>query len=229
MTPLRQRMLQDLQLRNFSAGTQRSYIHYIAQFAAYFGQSPDRLGLDDVRNYQLHLIEQKQLSPQSINCFVAAAKFLYTVTLDMPWTKENFPRMKVPERLPFVLSLAEVQEFFQHVGLLKHRAALMLCYGSGLRSSEAVTLQPADIDSDRGRLLAQLVDQYIGERFDFREVMRGLLVDLLCQQLLALGRFGALFQGSDVACGPFRDLVLEGLVGILGGFADRAFERLLCN
>ena len=84
MTPLRQRMLQDMQLRNFSAGTQRSYIHYIAGFATHYRLSPDRLGLDDVRNYQLHLIEQKRLSPQSINCFVAAAKFLYTVTLDMP-------------------------------------------------------------------------------------------------------------------------------------------------
>jgi integrase/recombinase XerD len=149
VTPLRQRMLQDLQLRNFSAGTQRSYIHYIAQFAAYYRQSPDRLGLDDVRNYQLHLIEQKRLAPQSINCFVAAAKFLYTVTLDMPWSHESFPRMKVPEKLPFVLSLAEVKEFFKHAGLLKCRAALMLCYGSGLRSSEAVTLKPADIDSSR--------------------------------------------------------------------------------
>ncbi len=149
MTPLRQRMLQDMQLRNFSAGTQRSYIHYIAGFATHYGISPDRLGLDDVRNYQLHLIERKQLSPQSINCFVAAAKFLYTVTLDMPWSDEGFPRMKVPERLPFVLSVAEVKQFFSYIGILKHRAALMLCYASGLRSSEAVCLNPPDIDSSR--------------------------------------------------------------------------------
>jgi integrase/recombinase XerD len=156
MTPLRQRMLQDMQLRNFSAGTQRSYIHYIAGFATHYGISPDRLGLDDVRNYQLHLIEQKQLSPQSINCFVAAAKFLYTVTLDMPWSEEGFPRMKVPEKLPFVLSVAEVKQFFSHIGILKHRAALMLCYASGLRSSEAVSLKPADIDSSRMLIRVQL-------------------------------------------------------------------------
>ena len=93
MTPLRQRMLEDMQLRNFSAGTQRSYIHYIEGFASHYGISPQRLGLDDIRNYQLHLIEQRQLSPQTINCFGAAAKFLYTITLDMPWTDEHFTRL----------------------------------------------------------------------------------------------------------------------------------------
>lgn len=99
--------------------------------------------------FQLHLIQQRQLAPQSINCFIAAAKFLYTVTLDMPWSNAQFGRMKVPETLPVVLSAAEVEEFFRHIGILKHRAALMLCYGSGLRSSEAVTLRIGDIDSSR--------------------------------------------------------------------------------
>ena len=149
MTPLRRRMLEDMQLRNFSAGTQRSYIHYIANFALYYRMSPDRLCLDDIRNYQLYLIEQRQLSPQSINCFVAASKFLYTVTLDMPWTDQQFARLKVPEKLPVVLSATEVEQFFRYVGVLKHRAALMLCYGSGLRSSEAVALRINDIDSNR--------------------------------------------------------------------------------
>ena len=69
MTPLRQRMLEDMQLRNFSAGTQRSYIHYIEGFASHYGISPQRLGLDDIRNYQLHLIEQRQLSPQNHQLF----------------------------------------------------------------------------------------------------------------------------------------------------------------
>jgi site-specific recombinase XerD len=142
-------MLEDMQLRNFSTGTQRSYIHYIAEFANHYGMSPERLGLDDIRNYQLHLIEQRQLSPQSINCFVAAAKFLYTVTLEMPWTSQQFARLKVPDKLPVVLSVEEVMEFFRHIGLLKHRAVLMLCFGSGLRSSEVVALQVSDIDSKR--------------------------------------------------------------------------------
>src|ERR1700730_2725517 len=104
MSPLRQRMLEDMQLRGFSSGTQRSYIHYIAEFAKHYNLSPEQLGLDDIRNYQLYLIEQRQLSPQSINCFVAAAKFLFTVTLDMPWSDQQFNRIKVFEKLPVVLS-----------------------------------------------------------------------------------------------------------------------------
>lgn len=149
MSPLKQRMLEDMQLRNFSAGTQRSYIHYVTGFATYYNLSPARLGLDDIRNYQLHLIDQRQLSPNSINCFLSAVQFLYTVTLDMPWSKAQFGRMKVPEKLPVVLSEQEVLAFFQHVGILKHRAVLMLCYGSGLRISEAVSLKAENIDSKR--------------------------------------------------------------------------------
>src|SRR5262245_56699211 len=108
MSPLRQRMLQDMQLRNFSAGTQRRYIDCVAGYASYYGTSPARLGLDDIRNYQLYLMEQRQLSASSINCFLAAAKFLYTVTLEMPWGDQQFPRMKVPETMPVVLSRDEV-------------------------------------------------------------------------------------------------------------------------
>lgn len=149
MTPLRRRMLEDMQLRNFSAGTQRSYIHYVEGYANFYHRSPQDLGLDDIRNYQLHLIEERRLSPQSINCFVAAAKFLYTITLEMPWTDEQFTRLKIPEALPVVLSVEEVAAFFSHIGILKHRAVLMLCYGSGLRILEAVSLKICNIDSSR--------------------------------------------------------------------------------
>ena len=149
MSPLKQRMLEDMQLRNFSAGTQRSYTHYVEGYASYFNQSPAKLGLDDIRNYQLHLIEQRQLSPNSINCFLSAVQFLYTETLDMPWSKQQFSRMKVPEKLPVVLSEEEVLAFFRHIGILKHRAILMLCYGSGLRIAEAVSLKAENIDSKR--------------------------------------------------------------------------------
>lgn len=149
VSPLQRRMREDMQLRNLSAGTQRSYIHYVTGYANYFDKSPAKLGLDDIRNYQLHLIEQRQLSPASINCFLAAVHFLYTVTLDMPWSRAQFARMKLPTNLPVVLSEEEVLEFFRHVGILKHRAILMLCYGSGLRISEAVSLRPENIDSKR--------------------------------------------------------------------------------
>jgi len=149
MSPLRQRMLEDMQLRNYSAGTQRSYIHYVADYANYFGLSPAKLGLDDIRNYQLFLIEKRQLSTESINCFLSAAQFLYTVTLEMPWSKAQFGRMKVGRKLPCVLSAAEVVLLFSHIHILKHRAVLMLCYGAGLRISEAVSLKACHIDSKR--------------------------------------------------------------------------------
>ena len=87
MSPLKRRMLEDMQLRNPSAGTQRSYIHYVTDDAYYYNLSPAKLGLDDIRNYQLYLIEKRQLSPNSINCFLSAVQFLYTVTLEMPWSK----------------------------------------------------------------------------------------------------------------------------------------------
>ena len=192
MTPLRQRMLEDMQLRNFSVGTQRSYIHYIEGFASHYGISPQRLGLDDIRNYQLHLIEQRQLSPQTINCFSAAAKFLYTITLDMPWTDEHFTRLKVPEKLPVVLSAEEVEQFFGHIGILKHRAAWMLCYGSGLRSSEAVSVKITDLDS-KGMLIR--VQQGKGAK-DRYTVLSGRLLILLRQYYKVQRPVEWLFPGT---------------------------------
>jgi integrase/recombinase XerD len=142
-------MIEDMRLRNFSVRTERSYVHYVADFALHFNTGPEHLGLDDIRNYQLYLTERRQLSASSINTFVSAVQFLYTVTLEMPWGNNRFVRMKVPEKLPVVLSQAEVTALFHHVGILKHRAVLMLCYGSGLRISEAVSLKAEHIDSDR--------------------------------------------------------------------------------
>ena len=149
MSPLRRRMIEDMRLRNFSASTQRSYVHYVAGFAQHYNASPEHLGLDDIRNYQLYLTEQRQLSPASINTFVSAVQFLYTVTLEMPWGSNRFVRMRVPEKLPVVLSEGEVAALFRLVGILKYRAVLLLCYGSGLRISEAVSLKAGHIDSER--------------------------------------------------------------------------------
>jgi integrase/recombinase XerD len=84
VSPLRRRMIEDMRLRNFSACTERSYVHYVAEFARHFNTSPEHLGLDDIRNYQPFLTEQRQLSAPSINSFVSAVQFLYTVTLEMP-------------------------------------------------------------------------------------------------------------------------------------------------
>jgi integrase/recombinase XerD len=150
MTPLKQRFVEDMQLRGLAPTTQRTgYIHYVAEFAKFFNTSPEKLDLEAVRQYEMHLINERKLSPQSVNTFVASAQFLYRVTLEMPWSKECFPRLRVPSTLPVVLSPEEVMQFFDHVPSLKYRAALMLCYGAGLRIAEAAAIQVRDIDSKR--------------------------------------------------------------------------------
>lgn len=150
MTPLRQRMIDDMQLRNLAASTQRQYIAYVAGFARYFGRSPEDLDLEAVRQYQLYLLNERKLSPESVNQYVNSIQFLYLVTLEMPWTSEYFPRVRRPHKLPVVLSQEEVLAYFDNIPSLKYRAALMVCYGAGLRISEAVALQLSDIDSKRG-------------------------------------------------------------------------------
>jgi site-specific recombinase XerD len=142
-------MIDDMRLRNFSPETQRSYIHYLADFAKYFNQCPSVLDVEAIREYQLYLKDVRQMSPQSVNCFTAAAKFLYQETLDLPWSNGHFRRQRTPNSLPVVLSQEEVERFFAPIGILKHRAALMVCYGGGLRISEALGLRVGDIDSSR--------------------------------------------------------------------------------
>lgn len=149
MTPLRQRMIEDMQLRNLTPETQRNYVHHVAAFARYFDQSPELLDLEAVRQYQLYLLNERKLSPETINQYISSVKFLYLVTLEMPWTAEYFPRVRRAYKLPVVLSQEEVLAFFDHVPSLKYRAALMTCYGAGLRVSEAVALKISDIDSQR--------------------------------------------------------------------------------
>ena len=149
MTPLRQRMIEDMQLRNFSTETIRSYIHYIGEYALYYNTPPEQLGPEAVREFQLYLIQERKMSESSVNCFTSAAKFLYQITLELPWSNSHFVRQRVPLTLPVVLSPMEVALFFQAAGVLKHRAVLMACYGAGLRISEAVSLKPSDIDSQR--------------------------------------------------------------------------------
>src|SRR5437764_1544265 len=150
MTTLRQRFIEDMQLRGLASTTQRSYIHYVADFAKFYHTSPEHLDLEAVRQYELYLLHEKKLSPESINTFVSAVQFLYLVTLEMPWGKECFPRVRRPDKLPVVLSPEQVSLFLEHVTGLKNRAALMLCYGAGLRISEAVAVKVSDLDSQRG-------------------------------------------------------------------------------
>ena len=138
MTPLRQRMLEDMQVRNLSPRTRTTYLQHVARFARHFQQSPDCLGPAEMRAYQLYLTNDRKLAVASRLVTVAALRFLYTVTLRKPWRVEDvLPAPQKPDRLPVVLSPDEVLRFLDGVPGLKHRAILTTCYAAGLRSPKS--------------------------------------------------------------------------------------------
>lgn len=147
-SPLRRRMIDDMSLRNLSPATQRSYLHAVTKFSRYFGRSPDRLGLEDVRAFQVHLVSQG-ISWPALNQTVCALRFFYGVTLDRGEIPERIAYARTPRKLPVILSADEVVRFLEAVPSLKARAALTTAYAAGLRASEAVSLKVADIDSAR--------------------------------------------------------------------------------
>jgi integrase/recombinase XerD len=148
MSPLRRRMIEDMTVRNLSPATQRSYVHAVSKFSRYFNRSPDRLGLEDVRAFQVHLVSTG-ISWPALNQTVCALRFFYGVTLDHREIPERIPYAREPRRLPVVLSAEEVVAFLEAVPSLKTRTALTTAYAAGLRASEAVGLKVADIDSGR--------------------------------------------------------------------------------
>ena len=128
MTALRRRMLEDMQVRHLSAGTQQVYLQHIARFARYCGRSPAVLGPEEIRAYQLHLTNEKQLTPATLVIVVSALRFLYRVTLHKTWSIEAvIPAPKKPQTLPVVLSPAEVVRLLDSVKNLKHRTILTTC------------------------------------------------------------------------------------------------------
>ncbi len=147
MTPLRQRMIHDLNIRGRSENTQKAYILQIKKFAEHFKQSPEKLGLDEIRAYQIYLIEQRRASRSQLVQFVAAARFLYTVTLNLDWKLTRIPYPKKAKRLPDVLSEEEVKRLIDVVRNPKHRAIVTTIYAAGLRVSEACQLRVSHIDS----------------------------------------------------------------------------------
>ena len=150
MTPLRRRMIEDMQVRNFSPHTQNSYVQQVSLFARHFSKSPEVLGPEEIRSYQVYLTNEKKLAPSSILIAVSALRFLYKVTLHRDWCFEDIiPAPKKPQTLPIVLSPEEVLQFLSCVQSVKHRTILTVCYAAGLRISEAVRLKVADIDSER--------------------------------------------------------------------------------
>lgn len=149
MTALRQRMLDDMQLRHMAPKTIRAYLDHVAKFAHFFGQSPERLGPEEVRQYQLHLVHERHLSWSTFNQAVCALRFLYRVTLNRDWAIAHIPFPRTERKLPVVLSPAELLQFLNSIRSLKYRTILMTAYGAGLRLSEVTHLRVSDIDSQR--------------------------------------------------------------------------------
>jgi site-specific recombinase XerD len=150
MSPLRRRMIEDMQIRNLTLNTQRVYVEQVGRFARHFGKSPEHLGPPEIRSYLLYLANDKRLAASSIIVTVSALRFFYTVTLRRPWVVEDdIPAGKQAKKLPVVMSQDEVARFLAAVDNLKHRVILTVCYATGLRISEAVRLKPDAIDSRR--------------------------------------------------------------------------------
>jgi len=149
MTTLRQRMQEDLRLRNFSERTIRHYTHTVADFANYFHKSPDQLGPEHIRTYLLYLLHERKLAWGTIQGTRSALKFLYTRTLKQTWFDQEVIKPKVRRKLPIVWSRDEVCALLDAEMNIKHRALLALYYSAGLRCQEALDLRVTDIDSKR--------------------------------------------------------------------------------
>lgn len=150
MTSLRQRMIEDMQVRNLAVGTQQVYVQQVSLFARHFHKSPELLGPEQIRAYQVYLTNEKKLTTSSIIVAVSALRFLYKITLKRNWSLDDaIPAPKKPQKLPVILGPEEVFQFLECVEIGKYRTLLTTCYAAGLRVSEAVALRPHAIDSKR--------------------------------------------------------------------------------
>jgi len=148
VSPLRQRMIDDMRMRKLNPKTQTGYIRAVRNFTRYLGRSPDTATVEDLRSYQLHLVDAGT-SPMSENAAITGLKFFFDITLDHAELMARMQSLRVPQKLPVVLSRGEVARLIAACGNLKHQTALALAYGTGLRASEVSALKVGDIDSER--------------------------------------------------------------------------------
>jgi integrase/recombinase XerD len=149
MTTLRKRMLEELQRRNFSSETIRAYVFAVKDFAAYFGKRPDQLDQEYLRQYQLHLLNDRKLAVETISGRIAALRFFFVKVLHRPYREIDLVYPKRPERLPVILSEEEVARLIESASTSYHRVILMTLYGTGLRREELCRLKVTDVDSQR--------------------------------------------------------------------------------
>ena len=155
MTTLRQRMLEDLQIRNYSPTTIRVYLHAVAEFAKHFGKPPDQLDAEHIRQYQLFLIRDKRMSQPTCVQVVCALRFFYTHTLHQKISIERIPFPRRERKLPTILSREEVKALLEAPSDIRHRTLLAIMYGCGLRAAEVAQLKVRDIDAARNVLLVR--------------------------------------------------------------------------
>jgi site-specific recombinase XerD len=148
ISPLRQRMIEDMTMRQLAPATQRGYLRAVERFTRFYGDSPDTADAEDLRRFQLHLVSE-DASPTTINQTLTGLRFFYTTTLSRPEVLAKVSSVHQPEKLPLILSQEEVARLLEAAPNLKYKAALSIAYGAGLRASEVVHLTTHDIDSDR--------------------------------------------------------------------------------
>ena len=152
LTKYVRRMVEDLQVRNYAQATIDAYTYHVERFCRHFGKPAEKLGPEQVHQYQLHLVNQRKVGWSSFNQAVCSLRFLYETTLERPWQVRHIPFGKRDKKLPVVLSDKEAAKVLSCVSNPKHHAVLLTCYAAGLRLSEATHLKVTDIDSQRQML-----------------------------------------------------------------------------
>jgi len=149
VTRLRQRLLDELERRNYSQATVLTYVGAVRRFAEYFDRSPEQLGPEQVRQYQLHLVQERELHPRTVRIQTAALRFLYLRTLKRNYRRDDLPLPKSPRTLPTILSQDEVARLIEAAASPCHRTILMALYSTGMRRAELCRLRTEDIDKER--------------------------------------------------------------------------------
>ncbi|HVZ83031.1 MAG TPA: tyrosine-type recombinase/integrase [Terracidiphilus sp.] len=152
MTPLRKRLLEEIERRNYSQATARAYVSAIRRFAEYFHRSPEKLSIEHVRQYQLHRLEQK-IKPHSIAIEISALRFLYNKVLRRRYSRDDLPLPRIHKyEIPIILSAEEVARLIDAAPNLRYRTILMTLYSTGMRRAELCLMRPEDIDKERKML-----------------------------------------------------------------------------
>jgi site-specific recombinase XerD len=218
-TPLRQRMIDDMRMRKMAEHTREGYIRAVRKLAAFLGRSPDTATVEDLRRFQLHLVDSGT-GPVTLNATITGLKFFFDITLGQPELMAKMQHVRVPRTLPVVLSREEAARLIAAAPNLKHQAALSVAYGAGLRASEVIALKVTDIDSQRMTLR---VEQGKGRKDRY-----AMLSPVLLERLRAWWRVGHaqgkilpggwLFPGLD----PMDSLSARQLNRAVHGAADAA-------